>query len=433
VVGRDARDLFCEHALFVRPLGNRLLLLFLAAGALLVVFTSLTVHRRTEHELRTNAPALRTQSILEYWLTHGYFDSAGLLIVPTSAGAVVYRNSTGGEFLTAFIVQKLAGTFSPRLQALHNQLLVMASSVLLAFLGFRLSRRFGIPLVCSIALALALQAVYFTFPDNLMTYWEMSARVPWLCFACLFLLLEERERPSILLQALAAFGMAYMEFVAGVLFALSYVAVKLLLDRSAWRPAWRRLALTIVAPVLLALGVFACQLLWIRAHHPELPRTGSSFAYRTGLDGASTEHYIDQLDIAFGRDTVRQGFARAGFPHVRQLFRWAWVFAAGALALLAILIAAARGKVPPEVTLVLLSLLGCYILYAAVFSQVVAIHPYFFDLLLFTPLILALFVVLPSAVESVTRQQGIVTTGVVLLAIWVSMTQLRQYALLYPT
>ncbi len=413
----------------VRQPGNRmLLLLFLAAGALLVLFTSLTVHRRTDHELRTNVPALRTQSILEYWLTHGYFDCAGLLIVPTPTGPVAYRNSTGGEFLSAFVVQKLAGTFNPRRQALHNQLLVMASSVLLALLGFRLSRRFSLPLVCSIALALSLQAVYFTFPDNLMTYWEMSARVPWLCFACLFLLLEERERSTILPQALAAFCMAYMEFVAGVLFALSYVAVKLLLDR----PAWRRLALTIVAPVLLALGVFACQLLWIRAHHPELPRTGSSFAYRTGLDGASTEHYIDQLDIAFGRDTVRQGFARAGFPHVRQLFRWAWVFAAGALALLALLIAAARGKVPPEVTLVLLSLLGCYILYAAVFSQVVAIHPYFFDLLLFTPLILALFVVLPSAVESVTHQQGIVTTGIVLLAIWVSMTQLRQYALLYP-
>jgi hypothetical protein len=413
---------------FVRHPGTRaLLLLFLASGALLVLFTSLTVHRRTDHELRTNAAAVRTQSILEYWLTHGYFDSAGLLIVPTPAGPVVYRNSTGGEFLTAFVVQNLAGTFSPRLQALHNQLLVMASSVLLALLGFRLSERFDVPALCGVALALALQAVYFTFPDNLMTYWEMSARVPWLCFVCLFLLLEERERPLIL-QALAAFGMAYMEFVAGVLFALSYVAVKLLIDR----PAWRRLALTIVAPVLLALGVFACQLLWIRAHHPELPRTGSGFAYRTGLDGASTEHYIDQLDIAFGRDTVRQGFARAGFPHVRQLFRWAWVFAAGALALLAILIAAARGKVPPEVTLVLLSLLGCYILYAAVFSQVVAIHPYFFDLMLFTPLILALFVVLPSAIESVSCQPGVVTTGIVLLAIWVTMTQLRQYALLYP-
>ena len=403
------------------------MLLFLASGALLVLFTSLTVHRRTDHELRTNAAAVRTQSILQYWLTHGYFDSAGLLIVPTPTGPVVYRNSTGGEFISAFIVQKLTGTFSPRLQALHNQLLVMASSILLALLGFRLSQRFAIPIVCSVALALALQSVYFTFPDNLLTYWEMSARVPWLLFASLFLLLEERERPAVL-QALAAFCMVYMEFVAGVLFALAYVAVKLLLDR----PAWRRLALTIAAPVLLALGLFAAQLLWIRAQHPELPRTGSSFSYRTGLDGASTEHYVDQLDIAFGRHVVREGFLRAGFPQVQQLFRWAWLFAAGALALLGVLIAAARGKVPHVVTLCLLSLLGAYILYAAVFSQVVAIHPYFFDLMLLTPLILALFAVAPSAIESVARQQGIVTTVVVLLAVWVSMTHLRHYALLYP-
>jgi hypothetical protein len=403
-------------------------LLLLGVGVLLAIFASQTVQRRTDAELQSDYGARASRSLIEYWLTHGYFDSAGLLIFTApNEPAVVYRNSTGGELVTAFVLEKIHGGFSARLLAWHNLVVLMLASTLLAFLGFRLSRSFDTPPLHALALAAALEAIYFTFPDNLATYWHMSAWIFWLAFVCAFFALEQ---DSTVAQAIAIFIAAYMEFVAGVFFALAYVAVTLLLDGPR---SLRRTLLTVVAPTCAALALFGAQLVCIRAHHPELPRKGSGFAYRSGLDGGSRDVYRDQRDIAFGRDTVRAGFRRAGFANVAQLFRWPWLFAYGAAAFVAVLIAAARGKIPRHALTVLLSLLGCYILYAAVFSQAVMLHPYFFDMLLFTPLVLALFVIAPSALEASTTQRGIVVIAVLLLAVSSSMLQLRRYALQYPS
>ncbi|MBV8520302.1 MAG: hypothetical protein JO197_23125 [Acidobacteria bacterium] len=402
-------------------------LLLLGCGVALALFASWTVDRRTDAELAADYGARASRSLVEYWLAHGYFDSGGLLIFTApNEPAVVYRNSTGGELVTAFVAEKLHGGFSARLLAWHNLIVLMLASTCVALLGFRLSRMLDTPPLHALALAAASQAVFFTFPDNLATYWHMSSWVFWIAFVCMFFALDDR---SPLLQAVALFVAAYMEFVAGIFFALAYVGVTLLLDGPR---TLRRTVTTVVAPTCLALAVFGAQLLWIRAHHPELPRKGSGFAYRSGLDGGSRDVYRDQRDIAFGRDHVRDGFRRAGFTNVAQLFRWPWLFAGGVLAFVATLIAATRGRIPRRALIVLLSLVACYVLYAAVFSQAVALHPYFFDLLLFTPLMLALFVLVPSALETMTTQRGIVVIAVLLLAVWISMLQVRRYALQYP-
>jgi hypothetical protein len=91
-----------------------------------------------------------------------------------------------------------------------------------------------------------------------------------------------------------------------------------------------------------------------------------------------------------------------------------------------------RGRVTKHEVAVLASLLGAYLLYAAFFSQAVMIHPYLYDVMLFTPLVVALFSVVPALVESITDHRGIAVLVAVFLAIWVSLVQLRQYALRYP-
>src|SRR5207248_8287806 len=75
------------------------------------------------------------------------------------------------------------------------------------------------------------------------------------------------------------------------------------------------------------------------------------------------------------------------------LFHWPLLFVCGAAAALASFGAYLRGRAPRAIAVPLLSLLVAYVLYAAVFSQHVAMHPYLFDTLLATPLIVALFVV----------------------------------------
>jgi hypothetical protein len=281
----------------------------------------------------------------------------------------------------------------------------------------------------ALLLAICVQAVHFTFPDNLTIFWELSGRQPFLIFATLFLLIEERsiEEPSrrmMILQGVMAFLATYMEYVAGLAFLGSWIVVSLMLRRGL--PVKRLLAITIV-PALLALGLFGTQRLLLKTIHPEAKASGSDFFFRTGLDGSS-QAYGDHLDIAYRRD-----IARGNWPANRPyLFRWKWLFFAGCASLVTILIFAARGRVPELVLSSLLALLGSYVLYAALFSQAFVIHPYLFDVLLFTPLVLAILAIAPSLFESMTAHRGVFVAAVFFVAVWVCMVQLRHYALQYP-
>ena len=191
-----------------------LLAILAGFGLVVLAFTYATVHRRTPQELATNPSSVRAQYEITYWLSHGYFSTGGVL-VRSGAGGVptLYRSSTGGALVTQFLVQKIyslfAGYPSWGLLALTNQLLSLATSALLGLLGFRLARRIGAPPLHALAMAMAVQLVHFTFPDNLMVYWEMSGRVTFLLAACVFLLIEERRiddpsRKLLIAQAVSA-------------------------------------------------------------------------------------------------------------------------------------------------------------------------------------------------------------------------------------
>jgi hypothetical protein len=409
--------------------------ILVTCGAVVLMFTLLTVHRRTPEELRANATAQRSHFAITHWIEHGYFASGGLT-VRTSAKTPLYfhRSSTGGRFLTAFLSEKayaaVTGHYSWRLLALHNQIISMLTAVLLGVLGFRLAARLGVRTAHALVLAICVQTVHFTFPDNLGLFWGSSGREWLLAFAFIFLLIEERSgdgrtRVHTVLQALAAFLLVYMEYLGGLAFLSAYAMATLMLEGN--RPALKRLAITCALPILLALGLIGAQLTYVKVKHANVPKEGSGFLFRTGLDGSST-YYGDHLDIANRRD-----IARGNFPHNRPyLFRWPWLFFGGAVALLTVLLMAMRGRVPRVGVVSVVSLLGAYLLYAALFSQAVVIHPYLYDVLLFTPLVLSLLVIAPALLESTTRQSGIIVIAVFFLAVWVSMVQLRRFALQYP-
>lgn len=403
-----------------------------AAGAVMFAFAFATVHRRTPEELsKLDAGHGWTR----LWLEHGYFDSAGLILMQKQDGLALYRSSTGAVLLPGFIFQKtytaIYGKPNWRLLPVVNQLISLCAAILLALVAYRLARRFGVASHHALALAVALEAVFFTFPDNLMLFWDMQGRIPWFCAVGAFLLLEDLQlnrssRALTLFQAIVGFFVGYMEFVAGLAFAAAFAICYLLLGSS--RPALKRLVLVSILPVLLAVGVHRGQIAYAKHHHPDYRMTGSGFAFRTGFDG-STLFYVDHLAIANGRDLARVNFNTPAREHI---FRWKWLFFAGVAAVLAVAVASTRGRVPLVAMLSLLSLLGAYLLYAALFSQAVVIHPYYYDVMLFTPLALALFVLLPSVVVSSTRDGGVVIVAAVFLAAWVSMVQMRKYAITYP-
>ena len=405
----------------------RAALLFLAIGLCALAYLWFTVHRRADADFAANPASVRTWIELTQWRTHGYFASYGLLM-PTSDPHVLYRSSSGAHRITGHLLA-LIGGFDWRVQALHNQAVSLLTSVLFALLAFRLALRIGVERGHALALAAGAQMVLFTFPENLAIYWDMSAQAYWLLPALAFLLIEEsalegRTRRTNVAQALTVFAMTYVEYVSATMFLVAYLLAALLMSDE--RPPLKRLLLMLGAPWLAAAVLFGLQLALAGAD-PDVQLVGSRFLYRTGLDG-DAELYQTPLDIAFGRDIVR-----AQRPAAReQLFRWPILFLSGVAAVVAMLVGYVRGRVPRIAVIPLLALLGSYLLYAGVFSQAVALHPYLYDLLLVPALILALFALLPAYAESRTGHAGLITVVTFLAAAWTALFQVRLYAMAYP-
>jgi hypothetical protein len=415
--------------------GFRIFALFLAVGLIALGFTWMTVNERSVARLSGAFLPIHSHTAIMRWIEHGYFASHGLLW-PVPGEKIIYRSQSGGLMISGFLVEKiwitLTGHYGWRLLALHNQIVSLLTSALFALLAFRLARRLSVDSLRAFVLGAGAQMVWFTFPGSLEAFWGLSEEAYFLSFALCFLLVEERARNGgrtrrlAILQALAAFAMTYMEYIAGTMFLASYAATVLLLRDEESSP--RRLAVTLLLPWMCALGIYGLQLISARSERSQTGTklVGSSFVYRTGLDGDAM-FYGTHLDIAYGRDVVR-----GPEPERQFLFRWPWLFACGVASVLATFAASISGRAPRSAGIALSALLGSYLLYAAVFSQAVVLHPYHFDLMLVTPLILALFAIVPALLESLTRRTGTFVLVALLAATCLSMFQLRIYALSYP-
>ena len=412
---------------------------FLLLGAIALGTAWFTVHARQPQELMAQSDMRRTQVILSHWLDEGYFHYVGL-INHTPNKAAIYRNTTGAYMVSSFIGQKIFvmmyGRYSNRLLAFHNQVLAMILSALAGLLSYRLARRFGLEPRLALAAGGAVVIVLFTFPESLQLYWTVTAQAYALLFALVFLILEERileersldrsPRPRRLLiaQAAAIFLMTTMEMIFALGFVASLAAAMVLLRRG---ESFKRFLVIVVLPCLAALVLYQVQMKIALARFPDIQTEASSMMFRTGLDGDAL-HYGDHLDIAFGRSGPR-----GNWPVNREyVFRWPTAFFLGLVSVLAALIAFVRGRAPRVVLETLVTLTGAWVLYAAVFSQAIKIHPWLYDLLLFTPLAIALFAIAPSLLESLTGRTGAIVLVIVFSALWYSFFQLRLYALRYP-
>jgi len=424
-----------EAAVNERFHGRTLYAFFVIAGLIAFGYSWMTVQHRLVPQLSSATEPVWSHNVVVHWIDHGYFASHGLLW-PTDDGKTLYRNGTGALMLTSFVAEKIwigvTGRYGWRLRAIHNLLIGVLISALLALVAYRVARRFGAAPLAAFILAVSAQMVWLTFPDNLAIFWQLTAQAWCLAAALVFLLLEEaaldgrRTRRITMLQALAIFAFVYFEFVLAVMFIAAWLATLFVLRGD--RPPVRRLLITLLLPFVAAMSIYGLQLLGARSERSKgVTVVGSGFLYRTGLDGDAM-FYGNPLDIAFGRDVVRA--QRAG--NKEFLFRWETLFFAGVAAMLILLAAYLRGRAPRIAIIIVMTLVGMYVLNAAVFSQLVALHPYLFDVVLMTPLVLALFAALPALVEVRTGGTGLIILIVLFAAAWTSLFQLRLYALAYP-
>lgn len=414
----------------------------LAAVALaMFLFVLATVNHRPAAEVQSHAAARRSSAVVNFWKEHGYFSSGGMVAFPAPAGErapfVFYRSTPGGWMVPSYVVATIATAIEGRydwiLIARFNLAVAALTATLLGWLAYAMAKRLGIGKLQAFALGASVLVVDFTFPDMLAFYWEPSPQAwaigLWICFLIVDDVRGRRSgralRRATVLQAVIVFAFIYVDYVTSVLFLAAHTLIVLLLSRG--RSEWRSWLLRVAVPAGAALLLYGLQLAYVRTRYPEIPMTGSSFMERTGLDGG-TDYYRDHSDIISGR-----GVARRNFPHNREwLFKWPALFGAGILAFIFLLLVAARGRLPEIVVLSLFALTGTYIFYGAIFSQATVIHPYLFDVLLVTPVIMAVFSVVPAVLESMTGGRGVFILAIAFAAAWYSMVQLRSYALWYP-
>jgi len=421
-----------------------LLALFLMTGLIVLIVAFRTVY--SDHPdngpfvvgartLSSNPASMRSHLVISHWLNEGYFHYCGLTVRSPMDKVEIYRSLTGGYMISAFILQKmfvaLYGHYSWRLVAIHNELIALLLAALSGLLTYRVARRLCLEQIPAFAIGASTLIVILTFPSNLMLYWEMSPQAYWLLFAMLFLVIEERcldDRRTLLLtilQGVAAFLMTYMEHIAGLAFVFIMSVVYVLLKP---RPeSWKRFLLVALTPTLAAVALYGLQLHAVTKRFPNSPLSGSTFLFRSGLDGESL-YYGDHLDIAMRRDVAR-GNWQVNRPY---LFRWTWVFVLGVIATMLLIAAYVPGRAPRIALDAVCSLAGTWLIYAAVFSQAVVIHPYLYDVMLFTPLAISLFAFVPALAESLTRRSGVFVLIAFLCAFWYTLFQMRLYALQYP-
>jgi len=417
--------------------GLRTFVLFLGFGVAVLVFAFLTVFQGRESQLPTHPGAMRSHATITYWQQHGYFYSGGLIHLglpwrTNGPREIFWRSATGAYMISGYVVEQLVrlfgGRYSYRALAIHNEIITLISSALLALLAFQLLVGLGVDRLHSLIFSAASQLVLLSFPDSLSQYWEIMPQMAAMPFALLFLIFDRRQtatRRDLVLQGLSAFALVYTEYVFGILLFATWWLLRLLVDT---RPvAWRRLLAVTVLPAVAAVVVFAAQVTINRSHYPDIPLEGTGFLVRSGLDGSS-QYYGEHADLIYGRNVARLNFpANRGY-----LFTWRWLFIAGCAAVALLIVAAARYRALRSVIVTLGALIGAYVLYAAVFSEAVVIHPYEYDYLLAVPLIAAVFSFVPGLIEFSLPTKGIATTVVVLLTAWYAMVEMRNYSLRYP-
>jgi hypothetical protein len=414
----------------------RTLGIYLLFCSLVAVSLAATVNRRSDASLQSSFGGSRWKDVITFWSENGYFRHAGLIFYtnkpiwypdnPAAKGTFCYSASTGGFLIAANALETIAilttGSYSYHLIAHHNEAILLLASALVGFLALKLSSGLGCAPRHSLVLGLGCALIFQTFPFNLATYWETTAQFVAQLFMIVFLLLMEQtlfrsrlSRSAYVTTFLVVFFMCYSEMIVSFFCLATFVVIILVLGRGAVR--WKRIILTLVAPAGLSLLTFAVQLAWVKfvLHAPMI---GHGIMYRTGFDG-SIQYVGDHWSL------IRKRIGPLAMD-------WKWLFIAGSVAVVFILIQFARNPRYRRSVMIVTCALGSFVPMAFFFSQMAVIHPYYFDTFLVLPLVLCLFALAPATMEIWSGNKGIFTLVSIGMAFCYAMVQIRTYAIMFP-
>lgn len=370
----------------------------------------------------------------EAWVKNYYPDSLPKATPLPPDTVYAWKNSTMSWIVPAYVLQRinvaLRGEFSPRLMLLYNQLAVAFPAVALGYLCVLMALQLGQRVGQALAIGVGCQLLFQTHPLSLLSYWEVQPISILLGFAIAFLCHELTAAnrlgigwKSIALRVFLATMILLSEPITGGLFLLTYLVVRILLDERTTKPGdWMTV---LVVPALAVVLYLLWQQAMVRSNYDSVVFTGSPINFRIGLDGDTT-YYKDQVDILLRR-----------LPGLRDswmapLLDWNYLNYFGFIAT-AVLIAyyreTARLQLPARL---LLASFGLYVPLAIIFSQLVFIHPYYWNLGLLVPFTIAAFCLLPAFLNLDNRLGGLPVLGTSLLALFYAAYHARVFAMVFP-
>jgi hypothetical protein len=396
--------------------------------------TAGTVNRERLHDPTTNRYYTH---VFKYWNSLG-IRSFGLWLndeAPsfyqqgdTLSRLHFYGHSSTGFIVPAYIVDRVItsvrGRSSGFVVQLYSQVIVLASSLLISLIGFRIGVRRGLPPLVAGTFGLCAGLVFQNFKHNLA---QASEIMPTSVSVLLMLVVIYSrdvawDGPAILARRLdwvigtAMFWMTLSDLV--IVPAFFGIAVGLVaLYGISTRLTLRRWALVYVTPVILAFGLFRLQLALGRAYLGGVTAIGTPDLVRMGLNG---------------RDTLGLGGHRMILTFLRDQWAW-WGFAGLALAALVLVLfhcRRAKDDVASRELTGLLPMMITYILLASAFSELVLIHPYIYDLLLIVPSALLVCVHAPVAVSLWYPRQGLVALVVLMFSLMYVWVNIVDYAMM---
>jgi hypothetical protein len=408
---------------------------FVQAGILIVLcavllLSSLTVNRSSLLTIGTN----RFWRVTQIWDEQGFLRSCGLWLEridpafyrQTGApGLYAYANSDTGFLIPIYLVEKVLtvvrGRPSELLFQLYSQLVILVGAFFLAMIGMRAAIRRGQGALVAGTLGLAAGVVYQNTIHNLHRAREIHHSTVFLTLMILALFVRQRwfesnNQPRSRVSALIAvlmFGMAVSDHVVNPLF-LALALGALSLYRVSSPMGLKHWALVYLLPVVSGWLLFQLQLGLARLYFG-VSSMGSPLLLRLGLGNTGFAH----LEI---------------LTTLRPPWSWWGLGLVAAVSLVAVLLV--RGTPGDEqnqrdLEPILVPIL-VWVGLASVFSEMVAIHPYIFDLFLIIPSVLLVFVHGPLLIAQRYPHSGIVALGVLVGAFWYVWASLAAYSRILP-
>jgi hypothetical protein len=343
---------------------------------------------------------------------HYYRSNSALFVLPLAASESMLRPIVAEQ---------------SRLPAvLHGQLVVAAAAIVVGLLGHRLARMAGADRTSSVVLGLATQMVFQTNVLHLAVYWRLYPQhvfaAPLAAFLLGIGLRNDRPRTSEWLHAIGAAGMLAVDPPHAVLTLVAWVITSLVLDRPEMKP---RLLLKTLIPALGVAAVILLQFATVAFRHPNAEFLGSSLLFRSGLDG-DTGHHQGLLD-GFGKLLIGRVLEHAGVAGTGIAW-WSVVFASIPLTL----IIAAKTPRLRIASGLLATGGGGFFLFCVLLSNAFAIHPFVYPTLLLVPALPCIFGLWVGALEGATGRPRTIALLTLAFALFLSMSQLREFAVAYP-